>query len=49
MDVRKIKICTLKSLFIKATFLAYEILCIHTWSNTKKATYGRDPENITVN
>ena len=30
--------------------LAYEVLCIHTWSNTKTtATYGRNPENITVN
>lgn len=30
--------------------LAYEILCIHTWSNRETtATYGRNPENITVN
>ena len=38
------KICFLYRSFFSS--LAYEILCIHTWSNTKKtATCGRNPEN----
>lgn len=46
--IRQMKICFLYGSFFSS--LAYEILCIHTWSNTKKtATCGRNPENITVN
>jgi hypothetical protein len=49
--MRKMKILrSFKESVLKASFLAYETLCIHTWSNTKKsARYGRDPENITIN